>query len=311
MPRFLIVLTLAALSLASGCLRTGANGGSTSDAANDSMTLVATAPSDTRRDADEYWMIYVHGNETRGGPDVACAAAPPTYEIDTSQRSLSYDPETYPIDVQVVRVAVAFDHRQPSSCRAAYGLDLNPAGTAEKSMGGFGTLRIEILDDGKLIVQGDRELPLGKALDVSYDRRNPEDGLPSKGSFRVENLGAWPQSGLRPFGQAFEPIRVEHDFTSEPREAKFDLPPDPGRGRSSIRFVPLGAATACADAGVHVRITDPAGREIASEVPATSGIASGACSRPKEFSAQLTSGTWTVTFSGRGSMRAVVDVAPE
>lgn len=303
MPRSFVVLALLALSLASGCLR---------PAANATAALATTAPSDTQRDAGEYWMIFVRGNETRSGPEIACAMAPPTYEIDMSQRSLSYDPETYPIDARFVRVVVAFDHRQPSGCRAAYGAEFNPSGAAETSMGGFGTLRIDVMDNGRISVQGDREIPLGKALDVSYDQKNPKDGVPSKGSFRVENLGAWPQSGIRPFGRGFDPIRLEHDFTNEPREATFELPPDPRRGRFTIQFLPLEGANACADAGVGVRITDPAGREIASEVPARTGIAPGGeCTPPREFSAQLTSGTWTVTFSGRGSMRAVVDVAPE
>lgn len=161
-------------------------------------TLVDAPVADATRGPDQYWLVWLHGSETVAGPNVACSRIP-DHDIDPAARTLSYNPDTYAIRPSSTRAVLALDHLRPEGCVAAYGLVPDPSAPVTRAIGGYGPLTITIRDDGSLRV-GDQTVPLGKALTFTYDQPDPETGVRSRGSFRVENLGAWDRSDLRAQG---------------------------------------------------------------------------------------------------------------
>lgn len=150
-------------------------------------------PVDTDRAEDEYWLVWVHGRESRdrdpGEPVVMCSIAF-DHAIDVAAKQLTLD-RRYEIPENVTRV-VAFDHFGDGDCPIAYVTLLGAANVSQEMGEGGGTLRLEVLDDGGARVDGENVVAAGSRLKIGYEGR---DGL--RGEIVVEPLGAWPRAGLR------------------------------------------------------------------------------------------------------------------
>lgn len=187
------LLTLVTALLLAGCLEAGTP---TPGSTTAEIRLIPTDPGDRSRDAGQYWMVWVHGNETpHGAPSVGCMR-PPDHDLDTANRRLTYNPDEYALDPTRVRVIVAFDHYRPDGCVAAYRLVIDPLGPFTQDLGGHGGLTLEVRADGTLVADG-QTIPLGQAAEFRYSRPDPADGIETTGAFRVENLGAWDQARLQ------------------------------------------------------------------------------------------------------------------
>ncbi len=164
--------------------------------------LVPVQVLDDHRDPGEFWMVWVHGNETRrmvaGSIDsqAMCSVAF-SHRLDLARRTLHYDGRRYDFNAETVQIVVAFDHwARPSDCPLAYTLVADP-GTIVQEMGRYGTLRMTV-EAGGAVVVGDERAPLGSALRFTYDDTDTEGGSTYRyeGIFTVENLGAWPSRAL-------------------------------------------------------------------------------------------------------------------
>ena len=76
---------------------------------------------------------------------------------------------------------------RPSDCPLIYEVDFNA--TSARTLERLGTLRVELLPNGTVVANG-HMAPLGQSARVAWD-----DGR-YHGEVSVENLGAWPRSGL-------------------------------------------------------------------------------------------------------------------
>ncbi len=149
-------------------------------------------------------MVWVHGNETRervSGPEGALAMCSIAFDhdIDRAARVLRYSAHTHKIDPKTVEWVVAFDHWERwSSCPAAYTLHFNEDPTIQR-MGREGELKIEVRGDGTLIVK-EQVVPLGQRARFTYEATDRDGATTWRilGDYVVENLGAWPKSGLTP-----------------------------------------------------------------------------------------------------------------
>ncbi len=184
MRRAAILVTLAVVL--AGCTGEGS--------LDRTIDSVESVPVGGARDSGEFWMVYVSGTETQSPrPEFTCTLMPPDYEVDVDSATLSYAPESYDVP-DTVRVVVAFSHFRKDECYQAWGLEADPAGEVRREMGGYGTLRLRIHDDGSLDVDG-TAIPLGEAAVVTYEG-NDGSGTRWNGSFRVENLGAWARADI-------------------------------------------------------------------------------------------------------------------
>lgn len=177
------LLLLLVLALASaGCLSGNEARGS----------LVDTANPTTPPGPGDYWMVWVHGSESHEHRPwearVVCSVVW-DHTIDREARTLERENESVPADE--VHLAIVADFWQDESdCPLAYGTWFNKPEVTLR-MGEHGDLALRVDDDGTVHVAGER-VPPGKAYEVRYEKD------PDRGAFTVENLGAWPRSGITP-----------------------------------------------------------------------------------------------------------------
>lgn len=185
-------LAVATVFLA-GCI------GHVDDLDREVQIVAGAADADETRDGDEYWMVWVRGNETdeRAQPFV-CTRVLPNYRLDVGDRSVVYSNGSYGFDPDEVRVLVAFDHEDRSSqCSEAEHLVADPEPEHVQEMGEWGELALTVREDGTLVADG-HEIELGVAAAFSYEGTPQDpDKLHVDGGFRVEVLGAWPQEKLQ------------------------------------------------------------------------------------------------------------------
>lgn len=149
-----------------------------------------------------YWMVWVHGEEraVREAPDYACDVAF-DHAVDADGRTVRYLQRPESGDRRTVQALLALDLWETwSDCPIEYELRWDPAPLREERFGRYGLLDLEVRDDGTLVVEG-TEVPLGKAAVLRYEGTKPAEEWPRvqmEGEVRVENLGAWPRTGLRP-----------------------------------------------------------------------------------------------------------------
>ncbi len=170
----------------------------------DAPQRVPTNVFDDHRDAGEFWMVWVHGNETRrmvsGSIDsqAMCSVAF-SHRLDPARGTLRYTSRSYDFDPQSVQVIVAFDHwERPSDCPLAYTLVADPGPEPhEQEMGRYPAVSLSVEAAGDIVVNGERA-SLGSALRFDYSDVEAERGSTYRydGVFTVENLGAWPASAL-------------------------------------------------------------------------------------------------------------------
>ncbi len=165
-------------------------------------TTVARPVADDQRDAGEFWMVWVHGNETwrqtsQGMSAQAMCSVLFSHRLDPARATVRYDGGRYDFEPEAVGVVVAFDHwERPSHCPLAYELHADP-GTLSQPMGRYGTLDLQVHDDGDLLVN-DEPVALGSAARYTYQGTAQQHGETYRyeGTFVVENLGAWPSRSL-------------------------------------------------------------------------------------------------------------------
>lgn len=162
------------------------------------IRLVPAPVTDEERGPDEYWMVWVRGNQTveRENP-YACARQSPSYEIHHANASVEYREESYSFRPGDVRVLIAYRHEdRSSSCPEVYRLVVNPAAPHREEMGVYGRFDLTVRPNGTLVADG-RSVPLGQAARVTYEGHPPDrNAVYGFGSFRVVNLGAWAQGDL-------------------------------------------------------------------------------------------------------------------
>lgn len=175
------VLIALAVAAAAGCL--GVGGGAEVER---SLETVPADPSDEDRSEREFWMVWIHGNQTReaGNPPVCTWAR--THEVKPASASVWIAEEALDVEPEELRVLVAFDHMDHSTgCPAAHAIHANPNGTVTEEMGGYGELAVSVDEDGTVTADG-VEAELGEAVQGTYET---SEGL--EGTFRAENMGAW------------------------------------------------------------------------------------------------------------------------
>lgn len=109
----------------------------------------------------------------------------------------------------------------------------------------------------------------------------------------------------------FEPVRLTHDFAmGADQEANFTIPGDGGVYDVLVYFTGPAGAPACAAPQARIVVADPEGGTFAGAtgVGVTAGPSARCAGAVEELAANLTGGTWVVTFSGRGAVTGVVEV---
>lgn len=186
-----LALLLAAIA---GCT------GPSDDGIEREIHTLANDVTDTSRSQDEYWMVWIHGNETDERKNQAvCSRLPPDYRIDRANESVVYENRSYDFEPANVTTLLAFDHEDRSSqCAEAEHLVANPQDAHPQAMGEYGTLSLTVREDGTVLVDG-KQVSLGETAEVTYEGTPPDpDKLHVDGRFLVENLGAWDQQRLEP-----------------------------------------------------------------------------------------------------------------
>jgi hypothetical protein len=133
---------------------------------------------------DAYRVIWVHGqqDEPGGTTRVMCSIAP-NHDIDVAARTLRLAEGV--AKPGAPRWALVFDvFEKESDCPVAYAVAFDQSEHAQ-SVGKFGTLALTVLANGSVEADG-RLVPPGSSLSVTH----------AHGRFAVDNLGAWPRSGL-------------------------------------------------------------------------------------------------------------------
>jgi hypothetical protein len=144
-------------------------------------------PAQTRGD-DEFWMVWVHGDETRPCSGVVCSRVSCSivfdHSVDPAARAFRHANESAP---EAPRTLLAFDVFDEGGCPVAYkhGFDL---AKAHEPMGAT-SVDIVIHEDGSLVVNGENT-PIGQRSRFTYDTGE------ERGEFVVENLGAWTVGGI-------------------------------------------------------------------------------------------------------------------
>lgn len=147
-------------------------------------------PADLDRGADEYWMVWVHGNETKDrGPFDARAMCSIVFdhEVDPETKALRLG-ERY-ADWSGVQVVVAFDHFDDGDCPLAYEAHLDETRIVQE-MGAAGRLTVEVHVNGTARIDGATWVEAGRRVSVGYEASE------TRGEYVVEALGAWPRSGI-------------------------------------------------------------------------------------------------------------------
>ncbi|PSG97874.1 hypothetical protein BRD56_03235 [Thermoplasmatales archaeon SW_10_69_26] len=190
-PRLLAALVLLSVPL-TGCI------GQADGIERELEVVDGDVDPDQARDEDEFWMVWIRGSELDvRDPQFVCSRIPPDYRIDAANWTLVYDNRSYSFTPGEVDVLLAFDHEDHSSgCAAAEHLVANPGLGYTETTGAYGELTVTVEADGTLVVDGHR-VPLGSMLEASYEGDPPgPQRVRVDGSFRVENLGAWPHQHL-------------------------------------------------------------------------------------------------------------------
>lgn len=186
------LLPLALLVPLAGCL----DGGGT-----ERVSLEPNGVPAQERVPGTYWMVWVHGEERAGreAPDYACDVAF-DHAVDRGNRTVRYLPVAQSGDRGAVQVLLAFDVWEAwSGCPVWYALRWD-APLRQERLGRYGPLDLEVRDDGAVVVEGTR-VPLGQAAVLRYEGTRPSEEWPRvqvEGEVRIENLGAWPRTGLLP-----------------------------------------------------------------------------------------------------------------
>lgn len=186
MTRRLLISVITLAVLAAGC----------ADTIDRQAPTIEGEPTGQTRGAGEYWMVWIHGNETLDPtPTYVCSVAF-DHRIQVANRTLTYENFTYDFDPSEVRAMVAVDHwEEGSSCPRTY--TLAPGhGPTELNMSRYGTLTLEISQDGTVDLGEDVEIQPGQSARYTYTAT--DEGADVTGSFVVEALGAWPQDRLGP-----------------------------------------------------------------------------------------------------------------
>jgi hypothetical protein len=149
--------------------------------------------------------VHVTGNEGfPAGVAVECDRAF-SFGVDAGSRSVRYDPGWYPYDPSKVQMLVAWQVER-GSCPLADGLDANWGALAGRDAGVLGRLRV-LFDPSNgtaELLRGDGPdptwIPAGQQLRLSGDGTATVGGETGQvhSDVVIANLGAWPQSGLRP-----------------------------------------------------------------------------------------------------------------
>lgn len=194
--RLILALVLtAAAALTAGCLGPD---GSEGWLDREVQIVDGAASAEGERGEDEYWMVWVRGNETdERDPQAVCARQPPNYRLHPGNETVVYDNRSYDFTAEEVTALVAYDHEDRSSgCAEIERLVANPREGHVEVMGEYGDVSITIRDDGTLLVD-ERAVLLGEAAEVTYEGTPPDpERVHVEGSFRAEVLGAWPQDRL-------------------------------------------------------------------------------------------------------------------
>lgn len=153
-----------------------------------------------------YWMVLVHGLETRDpGYSVACDA-PFVFTLDRDARTFEYRPTADGwIHAGRLDALVVWSMRRPNDCSLERGytdLDLlRSSEAARKVREELAPVQVEVMRNGTLRVQGDVWVPLGHAAQLSYNltgETSRGQRAVFNGTFLVENLGRWPIDGIKP-----------------------------------------------------------------------------------------------------------------
>lgn len=151
-----------------------------------SLEVVPAEPDDRERSQHEFWMVWVHGNQTHGDPPKHVCTWAPIHDVRPASNSIWIAEEALDVEPGEIRVLVAFDHMDHTTgCPAAHAIHANPNGTVTEEMGGYGELAVSVDEDGTVTADGVRA-ELGEAVQGTYETREDLEG-----TFRVENLGAW------------------------------------------------------------------------------------------------------------------------
>lgn len=193
--RLAVALVLVTIAVVAGCL---GSDGSDDWLERDVQIVDGAASPDATRAEDEYWMVWVRGNETdEREPQAVCDRLPQNYRLSPGNETVVYDNRSYDFAPEEVTVLIAFDHEDRSSqCAEVERLVADPREGYVVTMGEYGDLSITVREDGTLLL-GERAVLLGEAAKVTYEGTPPDpERVHVEGSFRAEVLGAWPQQSL-------------------------------------------------------------------------------------------------------------------
>lgn len=155
------------------------------------VTPEGGVPADTERGRDEYWMVWVHGRETKErGPFDARAFCSIVFDhdVNTTRRELRLG-DGY-ADWAGVQVVLAFDVFDDGDCPIAYEVHLDKTRVVQ-AMGAAGNSTFEVHANGSARIDGDTWVRAGQRVRVDHEGA---DG--ASGWFTVEALGAWPRGGI-------------------------------------------------------------------------------------------------------------------
>lgn len=168
------------------------------------------------RGEDEYWMVRVSGAEDRRPrwPGVNCSSLK-HYGMLPGEQSLSYNRGLYDLDRGNVTAVLAIYHgRRKLNCSLAEVLVPDATVPATVHLGRAGNVTFEVLGDGTVVVDAhgaSYHVSPGRAGRGSYVASGVADGenmehteeegtvYRYEGTFRVENLGAWPRANITSF----------------------------------------------------------------------------------------------------------------
>lgn len=189
----LVPLLLALALVSVGCLD-GA-GDRSGDHASPTIT---GQPSDEARGPDEYWMVWVDGDQRRDPPPGYVCSIVFDHTVDADNQTVAYSNDTYAFYPDEVAYLVAFDlWEQVSSCPKAYSLHTGHQALTER-MGAYGNLTLDPAPNGSILLEPGTWLHPGQQASYTYQATERSGGQSRDvtGWFNVTHLGAWPQDGL-------------------------------------------------------------------------------------------------------------------
>lgn len=143
------------------------------------------------RGIGEYWLVWAHGEETFHGGEHPGGVLPGfDHTLVAADRTFT---TRHAVDASTVRSAVAYDYVTSGGMAIVHEHVFN-APESSRRFGAYGVVTIVTHEDGTLVVDG-TEVPQGKRFVLTYERKG-DPGKGYEGRLEVENLGAWPTSGI-------------------------------------------------------------------------------------------------------------------